>query len=249
MKNDKLKTILEDIGLTDEEAETYLAALSLGPTTVLRMARETNIKRTTIYSIVDSLKEKGLMRIDVKGLKQLYVAESPEKLDLMLERKKNEFSASLPAFMSLYTQKEGESSFKYYHGLVAIKRLYVETLNEIKRNEEYLVIANQEKWFALDPEYWMKHYIEPRAKLHIQNKLLFQDSPVAREHKKFEKNFNQEVRILPQGTLLNVDMLVLPKKLIVIDLAPPLTALVIENQSIVELQRNLFTLVWNSLKK
>ncbi len=249
MQNDKLATILRDIGLSEDEANVYLSSLSLGPTSVLKISRATDLKRTTIYGIIEALKEKGLMRIEVRGLKQFYTAESPEKLDVMLKRKKKEFESRLPEFMSLYSMKGGESSFKYYHGIEAMKRIYLETLREIKPHEEYLVVANQDKWFNLAPDFWMKEYIEKRAKLNIQTRLLFQDSPTAREHKKFERNFNQAIRLLPEGTSLNVDMLLLPHKLIVIDLASPLTTLVIENTSMIELHKNMFKLIWDSIKQ
>ena len=33
------------------------------------------------YSVIDSLKEKGLVRVEIKGFKSIFVAESPEKLN------------------------------------------------------------------------------------------------------------------------------------------------------------------------
>lgn len=246
MENEKLLLVLKEIGLPDEEAKVYLAALAFGQTTVLKLSRTTNIKRTTIYGIIDSLKEKGLMRIELRGLKQLYAAESPEKLEIILERRKNEFSRKLPEFMALYNLSGGESVIKYYTGLESMKEIYRQTLREINPKDNYSVITNQERWHALDPKF-ADSYIEDRAKLRINTRLLFQDSPIAREHKKFEKNFNEKIKILPAGTALNVDTILLPNKLIVLELHPPYMTVVIENKSIVELQRQMFEMVWKSL--
>ena len=246
MKNEKLSQTLKDIGLTEEEASVYLSSLSLGTTSVLKIARSTNIKRTTIYGIVDSLKEKGLMRVELKGLKQFYAAENPERLEIMLERRKDEFKKNLPEFMALYKLEGGESVMKYYTGILAMQEIYRATLKEIKPHEDYLVIANQEKWYNLDPNFAIS-YIEERAKLPIKNRMLFQDSPTAREHKKIERNFNEEVKILPTGTPLNVDTLLLPNKLITFELTPPYMTVVIENKSIIELHREMFEVIWKSL--
>lgn len=69
MKNIKLLETLKDIGLDESEAQVYLTSLSLGPTTVLRIARGGETKRTTVYGIIESLKNKGLMKVELKGLK------------------------------------------------------------------------------------------------------------------------------------------------------------------------------------
>ena len=132
MQNTKLNDTLRDIGLTEKEATIYLASLSLGSSTVLKIARRSNMKRTTVYSVIDTLKEKGLIRIDLKGLKQKYIAENPEKLEVMLERRANEFQNKLPEFMALYKLKGEESTIKYYTGLEAMKNIYMDTLKEIK---------------------------------------------------------------------------------------------------------------------
>jgi len=247
MKNAKLLEILKDIGLDETEAQVYLTSLSLGPTTVLKIARMSEIKRTTIYGVIDSLKNKGLMRIELKGLKQLYIAENPEKLEDILDNRKREFSAKLPNFMALYKLEGGESSIKYYTGLKDMKKVYLSTLDDIKRGGEYLVITNEEKWFELDPDFWMKEYIEVRAKLPCKTRLISQDSTIAREHEKFQRNYNEQFKIFKNEVSLNIDMVLTPNKLIIVDLLPPLTTLVIENKNIIELQKQLFEIIWRSL--
>jgi len=246
MKNTKLLTILKDIGLSENESSVYLASLSLGATTILRIARSAEMKRSTVYSIIDSLKQKGLMKVEIKGLKSTFVAESPERLEIILENRKNEFKNNLPEFLALYNLKDTESTIKYYEGFEALKNVYLESLKEINPHEEYLVITNQEKWYNLDQKFAIE-YIEKRAKLPITTKLLFQDSPVAREHKKFERNFNEAIKILPEKTHLQVDTIILPRKLIITQTVAPLSLIVIENQNVVQMQKTLFEIIWNSL--
>lgn len=246
MQNEKLFGILKDIGLSEDEANVYLSTLSLGVTSVLKIARATNIKRTTIYGIIDSLKEKGLMRVELKGLKQFYAAENPERLEIMLERRKSDFSKMLPEFQALYGLKGGESTIKYYTGLAAMHDIYRDTLKEIRPHEDYLVIANQEKWYNLDPKFALS-YIEERAKLPIKTRALFQDSSIAREHKKIERNFNEQIKILPNTQSLNVDTVLLPEKLIVLELTPPYMTIVIENKSVVALHKEMFEIIWKSI--
>src|SRR6185295_4259528 len=143
----------------------------------------------------------------------------------------------------LYKLKGEESTIKYYTGLEAMKNIYMNTLKEIRPHEDYLVIANQEKWYNLHPEF-ATSFIESRAKLNINTRALFQDSKIAREHRKIEKNFNQKIKILPLGTPLNVDTILLPKKMIALELTPPYMTVVIENKNIIELHREMFEIIW-----
>src|SRR3989344_4112937 len=167
IKNDKLLGILKDIGLSEREASVYLASLSLGPTTILRLARASDIKRTTIYGIIESLKQKGMISVELKGLKQVYAPENPLKLERMIELRQLEFKNSLPQFMGLFKLKGEGSVIKYYTGISKMQEIYNDTLAEMRPHEDYLVITNQEKWYNLDPKFALS-YIEKRAKLDIK---------------------------------------------------------------------------------
>ncbi|KXJ98680.1 MAG: Sugar-specific transcriptional regulator TrmB [Parcubacteria bacterium OLB19] len=73
MKNfEKLLVILNKIGLTDNESRVYLASLQLGPAKVAQLSRISNVKRTTIYPIVESLHRKGLIFEKEVGLKKIF---------------------------------------------------------------------------------------------------------------------------------------------------------------------------------
>jgi sugar-specific transcriptional regulator TrmB len=100
-KNQLIKT-LSSFGLSKNDALVYVAGLSLGPSTILKLSKEAGIKRTTTYSVVESLKQKGLIFVEQKGWKQYYVSENPEKLKSIIERKKENLQESLPSLLSLY---------------------------------------------------------------------------------------------------------------------------------------------------
>lgn len=83
-----IQEILKKIGFNDKEIEIYLEALRLGRSTPTRIAKNTGINRTTVYSVAKNLVQKGVLTEDV-GQKYIYlVALPPEQLSLMLEKKK-----------------------------------------------------------------------------------------------------------------------------------------------------------------
>lgn len=246
MQKNQLLAILEDIGLSENQAKVYLAALSLGPSNVQKIARTAEIKRTTVYSVIESLKSSGLIITEVKGLKKLFAAERPEKLKSILETRKEKFKKYLPEFSALYNLKESGSFLKYYEGLEAVKSIYENLLKEIKPHEYFLIISHSEPWFNLDPVYFQK-YIERRAKLNINLRLLLQDSEMAREHKKLEKNYNEKIKILPASTSLSISTTIIPNKIMFHQTKPPILAIVVENQSIIQMQRELFEIIWRAI--
>src|SRR4051812_34988946 len=107
MKNDLFLQSLNNLGLSDHEARVYFASLFLGASTVQKIANAAEIKRTTVYSVVQSLQSKGLMMIEIKGLKKMYTAENPEKLETLLEHRREQFKNLLPEFSALYNLKGG----------------------------------------------------------------------------------------------------------------------------------------------
>jgi sugar-specific transcriptional regulator TrmB len=243
----KLLKSLLDFGLSTEEAQVYLAGLELGPTTVLLLSKASGIPRTTIYAIIDTLHTKGLFKINLAGFKKTYEAENPEKLKLALEQKVESLTNAIPDFLSLYNLKEAESNIRYYENLESIKLLYMDSLSDVRPHDDFLVIANQEQWFNLDQRHFLE-YKEKRAKLRIHTRLLLQDSPTSREHKRLERNFNEEVKILPPDTSLNVDFVCTPKRVIIFQTQAPYKAISIENKFVIELYKNLFEIIWKTVE-
>ena len=247
MKNSQFIETLIDLGLSNHEALVYFAALSIGSSSVIKIAQAAEIKRTTVYFVIASLQQKGLMNIELKGIKKLYRAESPEKVQLLIEQRKDKFNQLLPEYMGLYNAQGGESFMSYYQGLTSVKSIYNQLLKDIKPHHDYLVISDQEQWENLDQKFF-KDFTERRSKLPIRVRVLLTDTPAAREYKKFEKNYHVEVRILPAQTKLTTNLVIIPKRVVIHQLTSPIIAIVIENKSVVQMHRESFEIMWNANK-
>lgn len=95
---------LLEIGFSDKEVKVYTSALELGESSVLEISRKSKINRTTIYPILNSLKEKGLISFIQKGKKQLFFAESPEKLKIYVDIKIRELETNKEKLPELIKQ-------------------------------------------------------------------------------------------------------------------------------------------------
>ena len=247
MKSGHISTLLTELGLSENEASVYLAALSLGSTTILRIARSAELKRTTVYSIIESLKQKGLISLEVKGWKTLFVAENPEKLDTMIESRRAKLKKALPELAALYNLHGGESFVKYYEGLEAIKSVYEGLIRDVRPHENYYVVSNPTQWFNLDPTYF-SHFLKRRAKLDIKVRMLFTDTKDTQTILKLvNPSVNTLIKILPRKAHLTINTVVTPQRVVIHQLTPPLFAIVIENQSIIRMQQEFFDIMWDSI--
>jgi HTH-type transcriptional regulator, sugar sensing transcriptional regulator len=247
MIKEDIKNTLIDFGLSEYEALVYLASLSLGPSTVNEIAKHSGVKRTTVYPVVESLKRKGIMNIEVKGLKKTFVAESPEKLERIIEQKKARLVGMIPELSAIQSLKNNESFIKYYEGIQGIKTVYASILDDLKPGDEYLIISDMERFLEMDRPYFT-NFIEKRAKLNLKTRTIVKNNAEGHYYKKIERNTNQQVKILDKSIDLKANLVILPNKIVITQIVDPVVSILIENKSIVEMQRQQFNIIWNSIK-
>jgi sugar-specific transcriptional regulator TrmB len=134
---------LQEIGLSDKEASVYLNLLSSGHSSAAEISRTTNIKRPTVYTILESLSKKGLASETTQGNKTRYQAEPPERLETFVERQKNlleEKSKTLHSVIPELKIMQRESSdkpiVKYYEGKEGVLSSLEELFNAKEKSEE-----------------------------------------------------------------------------------------------------------------
>jgi sugar-specific transcriptional regulator TrmB len=121
---------LVNLGLSEKEAEVYLALLEIGPASVLDAAEKSGVHRTTVYQLVEALIGKGIVSQTVRGQKQLLVAEPPERLVTLLrlqrtaiDEKERELMDKLPMFRAVYNSKTGKPTIRYFDGANSLKEM------------------------------------------------------------------------------------------------------------------------------
>ncbi|MEI8223970.1 MAG: helix-turn-helix domain-containing protein [bacterium] len=238
--------VLNDIGLSENEARVYLACLGVGPTTAINIARMTEIKRPTVYTIIDSLKARGLMSIEVRGFKKKFVAERPEKLEEVLELKKSKFKKLLPELQALQNAQDDGGFIKYFEGMEGIKSIYESMIRDIKPKEDYSVIGNMDKLLPLDQKFF-EDFFDRRAKLNINLRILVQRNKGGEWFKKYEKNMNAKVKYLPESTKLSTNLVMIPRRMLIHELTEPIKGIVIENKRTIDMQREMFEIMWDSI--
>lgn len=114
---------LEELGLSDKEAKVYLALLEVENDSVIDLSNKTGINRTTIYPVLESLSKKGLISEVKLDKKVRYSAESPERLETYVERRKIQLEEQerrlkdmIPQLKSVQRDQGEKPIIKYYDG-------------------------------------------------------------------------------------------------------------------------------------
>ncbi len=237
-------TKLTEFGLSPKEAQLYYSALKLGPATAQQLSYESEIKRATVYGCIDTLIDKGLLHVEIKGTRKMFVPQSPQNLMQLYEQKKQALNEAMPQLMQNYLHSTpSHNAIKVYQGISSIKLLYDHMFDNISAGDEYLVISDQQKWYALDPLYF-EEFIKRRAQINLTIKMILQDTSHARKYQQSDVKHHEKIKLLPKKIELNTNMVILPEKVIIVQTIEPLLAIVIDNRNVAAMNRALFHTIW-----
>lgn len=85
-----IQETLKMLGFTNTEVEIYLEVLKLGRATPVRIAKNTGINRTTIYSSYKNLVKKGMMVEDIGNKYTYLIALPPKNLYSQIEKQEKQ---------------------------------------------------------------------------------------------------------------------------------------------------------------
>ncbi len=154
------KKALMDAGLTHKQSAVYLASLQLGPSKVPEIAREAEMKRTTVYGIVDELAALGLMQQSYKGKRKLYKAEDPSVILDMLEDKKKRVSEIVPELSEMFITHNARPKVTFFEGREGVKKIYDDALDCKSKEIKEVVRVRQHNEVVGDA--FIKEFIKKR---------------------------------------------------------------------------------------
>ncbi len=165
----RLMAFLKRFDCNNREAAAYIECLRLGPASVQEIAKHLNSNRVTIHSTIEQLIKKGLLFETRKGKKRFIVAETPDVLYRILQRRSNELKLietdlgnMAKLLYSLQSQRETAWNVRLYEGPEGFKKILEETL--MSKNE--LCVFSSEEFF---PEFITASYLRNYYNRLIEN--------------------------------------------------------------------------------
>lgn len=142
-----ISPILHSLGLLDSEIKVYKASLRIGATTVVDLAKKTNLSRQAIYTAIQNLIDRGLMSTIQSGKKRLFTAEDPDRLLEYAKHREDELRKQIgdlkTVLPELKLQSGGEKPVvRLYEGKEGVRALMEKVKSD--RPKEFVEISDTE---------------------------------------------------------------------------------------------------------
>jgi sugar-specific transcriptional regulator TrmB len=249
--------------LNDKEKKIYLLLAKSSWDTVLSLSRKSNIKRTTLYNILDSLIDKGFVDIKIEEKTTYYNVASIEKIQLQIEKQKstiNKMQDGLQILSSNLTMLANNSHPKiavhFYRGLSGVESVEWKTASE--KNTETLILGTTQwrqktgleftekmRQLRVENNATIKELLNPGTFEKISNKLEASWTQNKEYLKKILRHREVDKKILD----ISNETLVCKDSIYFYSFDTDETIVVeITNRGYANMFRNLFMLAWNQAK-
>jgi HTH-type transcriptional regulator, sugar sensing transcriptional regulator len=242
---------LISIGFSEKEALVYLALLQLGKRTVTVIARNANINRTTVYDILDSLAAKGLVSISGKEPLQEYVAESPDKVLILvkqdIERKQTQLKEAenlVPQLKSMHNVTD-RPQVRFYEGTEGMEQVYEDTLTSTETIRAY---ANVNEMHTALPHYFPKYY-KRRTNKGIRIRAIIPSNAAGVERVSKDKEEARESALVPEDRIyFSPEINIYNNKIMIASWKEKL-GIIIQSKEIADAMKTIYELAWVEAKR
>lgn len=240
-----LQKLLE-AGLNEREAKVYLALLELGEANIAQISQKAQIKRSTVYDMLELLKNKGLVSQTRLKKRPIYFAESPSKIIESLEKQKKGLEEAMPELVAMMNILDRKPKMRYFEGIDAVREIFEDTLEY--PDSEVLT------WFPypylnLGEDYFWKYYNVQRTKKKIWMRILAPDTEINRKILEKMKEFLVSARFMNAETFANFDIeiKIYGKTKIGIISHQENLGILIESKKIFDGFKAIFECMWNAV--
>ena len=243
----KLAEELQEIGLSEKEAQVYLATLELGQETVQNISKKSGVNRATTYVILESLQKKGIVTVFEQEKKTIFIAEGPTALyniireqEEALQKKDVELDSMMPQLMSVYNLHPEKPKVTFYEGKEGLKKMQEEFLS--MKSDKASVIYSPKAVNELFSEEEIKEQRQKRVGKKITTRSIYS----ADELEKLQVVLSEHKRVSDLKYPFYSDVTVWENKVMIAALKGFVSGIIIENEHISDAFKSIFELAYKA---
>lgn len=252
----KLTETLTKIGLSEKEAKVYLQMIHLGEQPASVLSRHSGINRTSMYDILEVLKNRGLVQTIQKKGRTLFKALHPNELLQYLEREKVEavrrlekqqesIREILPELISLEHPESSRPRVTFYEGEKGMREAYEDTLTS---KGDILAYANVEEMHKALPNFFPEYYERRAIEHQIHIKAIMPDNETSKARAKEDKKENRESILIPNKDFeFSPEINIYNDKVLIASWIEKI-AIIIESKEVADFHRKMYALAWKGAK-
>lgn len=255
----QIQVVLKNFGLSEKEIAVYLALIELGSSSVRTISGKAKINRGTTYDILKSLINMGIISYYNKESKQYFIAERPETLLAVIDKKQEELKEiklnieeSLPLFKTIFEKQGGKPVVKLYEGLIGIRHILEDVLKSMERVKDKTYYVYSSSTVRKNVHQAMKDFNNKRIRRRIKVKTIALGkggSTVGLDERKWMELPNTKNTKEQENLRSTYEIIYGGNKVahISLDNAENPVGVVIENQEIYQTQKLIFEYNWKKL--
>jgi sugar-specific transcriptional regulator TrmB len=235
---------LKELNLDENQIKIYLACLNLGSSKVHDISKKSNMIRTTIYGILKSLMERGLVSTTKKDNVTFYQASSPKHLLSLLDEKREKINKIIPELEKLQAQIPKKHYYETFEGKEGLKTIINDLLQ--KPNETIFIIGFVKKWIEFS-EMFSDIYYRKKKERKIKSNVLIDKSEISEIKNK--KIHGSEFRFV-DNLESDAECFIYGDKIAFVSFEENnLRGVIIQDLEMTRLQKNIFGKIWETAKK
>lgn len=241
--------ILESIGLSESEANVYVANITLGPASVIELAQKSGYTRQMVYEIIPKLIEFGLIKKIRVGNRQKYQTTKPAALKDRIDEISNQIDDLIPVLTSHQASHSAIPQITVYENPLAMREWYKGFMEKSKVGDELLIFEPGQEWFELDQSFYNK-FIEHSQEKKIKERIIAPDTPSSRAFYKKVKTDAGKYKLIEKWWEQNSAKWIWRSQVCILTIRENATnMIVIESKELAALERFNFNQIWESLPK
>lgn len=242
---------LREVGLTARESNIYAQMLKFGANPASTIARIAQINRTTCYTILGNLIQKGFVQ---KTIKQNVTFFSPIKPKLILQKltnKKTELDIKIASiiqtidnFGKIKEDINDKPTVVFFENASSIQNVMEDTLSSSETIRAYASLNELED---IIPNYFPSYY-KRRSEKGIFVKSIYPSNEFSYRHKLRDNLEYRQSRLIPPEFDFDLDIMIYDNKVAIIALKEKF-GLLIKSHEMASSQKKIFDLIWEGTKK
>lgn len=236
--------ILEEAGLSKNEAKAYIALLELGEASGGEIADKSKLHRTNAYDAIERLVEKGLVAYLVKNKIKYFRPADPENLLRLIREKENKIQAIIPQLKLAKQLTSKGDDVSIQTGITAI----FNTLYDFLDGQSPIDVFGIPKNIVEVIKGKISYFHEERIKKHILMRHIYNHS--AQDRIVYLNTLPYtEARYLPAKFDSQVATFICGDVVVLFVCTEPYTSIKIHNQELANAYKRYFELLYTAAKR
>ncbi len=229
------------LGFSPKETDIYLALHTMGPSPASTLARLTQIKRTSVYDILNVLLEKNLI---VSFRQNTYTYFAIDDINKLYLYEKERLHVSEQLVRQLKEQQKYSQGIQvhYYRGLEGFREMYEDILRA--KTKEICAWMNLDTFYTgLDPvreTNWTRERVQQKT----YARLIMMNSPLAQSFQKEDKQNLRQTVLIASGQNFITSCFLYGNNITFFDPSDSISGIRIHNPELVKMEQMIFEREW-----